>query len=88
MEDKITDIMVSLAKTYLKSLVTKDDLNNLLSKLLLSDNEYIVLKMVYLDNRNLGDVADFLGYSIQNVKIIHRKALLKVGSFIHKSTDL
>lgn len=71
------DIMMSLAKTYLKSLVTKDDLNNLLSKLLLSDNEYTVLKMVYLDNRNLGDVADFLGYSIQNVKIIHRKALLK-----------
>lgn len=82
------DIMMSLAKTYLKSLVTKDDLNNLLSKLLLSDNEYTVLKMVYLDNRNLGDVADFLGYSIQNVKIIHCKALLKVGSFIHKSTDL
>jgi DNA-directed RNA polymerase specialized sigma subunit len=77
MDGKIMDIMMSLAKTYLKSLVTKDDLNNLLSKLLLSDNEYTVLKMVYLDNRNLGDVADFLGYSIQNVKIIHRKALLK-----------
>lgn len=82
------DIMMSLAKAYLKSLVTKDDLCNLLDKLLLSDNEYIILKMVYLDNRSLDNIANLLGYSIQNVKIIHRKALLKVGSFIHKSTEL
>lgn len=82
------DIMMSLAKAYLKSLVTKDDLCNLLDKLLLSDNEYIILKMVYLDNRNLDNIANLLGYSVQNVKIIHRKALLKVGSFIHKSTEL
>lgn len=82
------DIMMSLAKAYLKSLVTKDDLNNLLNKLLLSDNEYIILKMVYLDNKSLDNIANILGYSVQNVKIIHRKALLKVGSFIHKSTEL
>ena len=82
------DIMLSLAKTYLKSLVTKDDLINLLDKLLLSDKEYNVLRSVYLDNKNLGTIADDLGYSIQNVKIIHRRALLKVGSYIHKSIDL
>lgn len=82
------DIMMGLAKAYLKSLVTKDDLNNLLDKLLLSDKEYEVLKSVYLDNKNLGIVAEDLGYSIQNVKIIHRRALLKVGSYIHKSIDL
>ena len=82
------DIMMGLAKAYLKSLVTKDDLNNLLDKLLLSDKEYEVLKSVYLDNKNLGIVSEDLGYSIQNVKIIHRRALLKVGSYIHKSIDL
>ena len=82
------DIMMGLAKAYLKSLVTKDDLNSLLDKLLLSDKEYEVLKSVYLDNKNLGIVAEDLGYSIQNVKIIHRRALLKVGSYIHKSIDL
>ena len=82
------DIMMELAKAYLKSLVTKDDLNSLLDKLLLSDKEYEVLKSVYLDNKNLGIVAEDLGYSIQNVKIIHRRALLKVGSYIHKSIDL
>lgn len=80
--------MMSLAKAYLKSLVTKDDLCSLLNKLLLSDNEYIILKMVYLGNRSLDNIANLLGYSIQSVKIIHRKALLKVGSFIHKSTEL
>ena len=82
------DVMLSLAKTYLKSLVTKDDLINLLDKLLLSDKEYNVLRSVYLDNKNLCTIADDLGYSIQNVKIIHRRALLKVGSYIHKSIDL
>lgn len=82
------DIMMRLAKAYLKSLVTKEDLNSLLGKLLLSDKEYEVLKSVYLDNKNLGIVAEDLGYSIQNVKIIHRKALLKVGNYIHRSIDL
>ena len=82
------DIMMRLAKSYLKSLVTKEDLNSLLGKLLLSDKEYEVLKSVYLDNKNLGNDAEDLGYSIQNVKIIHRKALLKVGNYIHRSIDL
>lgn len=82
------DIMMRLAKTYLKSLVTKEDLNSLLGKLLLSDKEYEVLKSVYLDNKNLGIVAEDLGYSIQNVKIIHRNALLKVGNYIHRSIGL
>lgn len=58
------DIMMRLAKAYLKSLVTKEDLNSLLGKLLLSDKEYEVLKSVYLDNKNLGIVAEDLGYSI------------------------
>lgn len=79
---------MSLAKAYLKSIVTKDDLRNLLDKLLLCDNEYIILKIVYLDNRSLDSIANLFGYSVQNVKIIYRKALLKVGSFIHKSIEL
>ena len=79
------DIMLSLAKAYIKSLVTKDDLLNLLDKLLLSDKEYNILKSAYLDNKSLGVIADEMWYSLQNVKIIHRNALLKVYSYIHKS---
>lgn len=78
------DIMLSLAKSYLKSLVTKEDLINLLNKLLLNDKERIVLEMIYLKHRSLGSIADDLGYSIQNIKVLHRKALLKVSSYIHK----
>lgn len=82
------DIMLSLAKSYLKSLVTKEDLINLLNKLLLSDKERIVLEMIYLKHRSLGSIADDLGYSIQNIKVLHRKALLKVSSYIHKTVDI
>ena len=82
------DIMLSLAKSYLKSLVTKKDLINLLNKLLLSDKERIVLEMIYLNHRSIGSIADDLGYSIQNIKVLHRKALLKVSSYIHKTVDI
>lgn len=82
------DIMLSLAKSYLKSLVTKEDLINLLNKLLLSDKERIVLEMIYLNHRSLSSIADDLGYSIQNIKVLHRKALLKVSSYIHKTVDI
>ena len=82
------DIMLSLAKSYLKSLVTKEDLINLLNKLLLNDKERIVLEMIYLNHRSLDSIADDLGYSIQNIKVLHRKALLKVSSYIHKSVDI
>ena len=82
------DIMLSLAKSYLKSLVTKEDLINLLNKLLLNDKERIVLEMIYLKHRSLGSIADDLGYSIQNIKVLHRKSLLKVSSYIHKTVDI
>ena len=82
------DIMLSLAKSYLKSLVTKEDLINLLNKLLLSDKERIVLEMIYLEHKSISSIADDLGYSIQNIKVLHRKALLKVSSYIHKSVDI
>lgn len=59
------DTMLSLVKSYLKSLVTKEDLINLLNKLLLNGKERTVLEMIYLSHRSLGSTADDLGYSIQ-----------------------
>ena len=52
------DIMLSLAKSYLKSLVTKEDLINLLNKLLLNDKERIVLEMIYLEHKSISSIAD------------------------------
>lgn len=71
------DIMLSLAKSYLKSLVTKEDLINLLNKLLLNNKERIVLEMIYLEHKSISIIADDLGYFLQNIKILHRKALIK-----------
>lgn len=74
--------MLSLAKSYLKSLAIKEDLINLLNRLLLIDKERIVLEMIYLERKSI--IADSFGVSIQSIKVLHRKAILKVSSYIHK----
>lgn len=65
--------MLSLAKSYLKSLVTKEDLINLLNKLLLNNKERIVLEMIYLNHRSLGSTADDLGYPYKTLKYCTEK---------------
>lgn len=80
--------MLSLVKSYLKSLVTKEDLTNLLNRLLLNGKERTVLEMIYLEHKSISIIADGLGYSIQNIKVLHRKVLLKVSSYIHKTVDI
>lgn len=82
------DAMMALGKAYIKSLSAKDDFDKLLSKIMLQETEYTVLKEVYLEQQSLGYVADLLGYSLQNVKIIHKRALLKVASYVHRCVDL
>lgn len=80
--------MLSLVKSYLKSLVTKEDLVNLLNRLLLNGKERTVLEMIYLEHKSISIIADGLGYSTQNIKVLHRKVLLKVSSYIHKTVDI
>lgn len=82
------DAMMALAKAYINSLSSKEELLNLLDKLLLSENEFTVLKSVYYDHNSLGFVADETGYSLQNIKIIHKKALLKVANFILRKVNM
>lgn len=82
------DAMTTLAKAYIKSLSAKEELLNLLEQLLLTENEYKVLKEVYHDNNSLGFVADELGFSLQNVKIIHKSALLKVANFVQRKMNM
>jgi hypothetical protein len=80
------DTIISLAKYYLKSIPTKKELTDFIDELNLSVNEEVVLREVYLNGKTLDFIADsVLGYSIQNVKVIHRKALLKVGSYIQSN---
>lgn len=76
------NILSRLAKAYLKSIPTKDDFNNLIERLILTDNEKEVLRRVYLNNENLGIIADDMGYSIQNIKKIHSSALVKIGGLV------
>lgn len=82
------DAMMTLAKAYIKSLSAKEELLNLLDQLLLTENELKVLRAVYYDHNSLGFIADELGYSLQNVKIIHRSALLKVANFVQRKMNI
>lgn len=65
--------MLSLAKSCLKSLVTKEDLINLLNKLLLSNKERIVLEMIYLEHKSISIIADDLGYPYKTLKYCTEK---------------
>lgn len=79
------DVITCLARSYLKSIATKSEFDSLLEKLLLTDNEINVLRGVYTKHKNLNIVADNLGYSVQNIKVIHKSALMKIGNYIVSS---
>jgi DNA-directed RNA polymerase specialized sigma subunit len=76
------DNLTQIARDYLKRIPTKDEFNKLLDTLILNDKESKLLTMHYLKGYDLNYIADELGYSIQGVKVIHKKVLLKVYSYI------
>ena len=44
---------------------TRYDVNNLLSKIILSDRQKQVFEMFYLKRQNIGFIADTLGFSVR-----------------------
>lgn len=76
------EVITCLAKSYLKSISTRDDFESLLKMLIFTDNEVEVLRRIYLQNERLDIIANKMDYSLQNIKVIHKSALTKVGNYI------
>ena len=63
----------------LKNIETIQDFEEVLSIIMLSNEEKEILRLHYRDNKTLAYIADEIGMSEANVKKIHRKMLLKIS---------
>lgn len=67
------------ARKGLKNIETIRDFEEVLSAIMLSEEEKEILRLHYRDNKTLAYIADTIGMSEANVKKIHRKMLLKIS---------
>ena len=73
------DKKTARARKGLKNIETVEDLENVLEQIMMSEEEKVLLRLHYKDNKTLAYIADELGMSEANVKKIHRKLLLRIN---------
>lgn len=66
----------------LKSIPRVSTLVELLDACTLSDEDKTIIKMHYVQNKNLGYIADILGYSESTIKKKHKKILCKISKIL------
>lgn len=69
-------------KHKIKNINRKIDFYNLLDECMLSEKEKQMMKMLYVENKSLGYIADQLGYSSQGISKMHSKILKKLESLL------
>lgn len=69
-------------KNKLKNMESVNDFEELLNKLMASEEDKKILIMHYKDGKPLGYIADILGISESSVKKKHSKLLMKIGKII------
>ena len=72
-------------RSKLKGIPKISTFNDLLEQATLSDEEKEILKLHYIQNKNLGYIADMLGYSEAAIKKKHSKILKKISKIIWAS---
>lgn len=63
----------------LKHIARVEEFENILKQTMLSDEDKTILRMYYIDEKQISYIADILGLLEATVKKKHRKALLKIG---------
>lgn len=66
----------------LREISVKQDMLDLLDKVLLSEREREVIIMFYIDKKQMMDIADDIGVSEPTILKDHAKALDKIGKVI------
>lgn len=69
-------------KHKLKEIHEVKKFNDLLDKVILTDEEKQILILHYLKEKDLGFIADELGYTVSAIKRKHGKILKKLKSFV------
>ena len=79
--------MNSINKTTrnkLKEIPTKKELEDLVDKLIISDDERDVILMHYRDKKPLSYIADIIGITKSSVNKKHKSALLKISKIMEE----
>lgn len=65
-------------KHKVKSIGSKVTFNEILEESMLNDNEKELMKLYYEQNKPMDYIADVMGYSLQGVIKMHKRALKKI----------
>lgn len=69
-------------RNKLKSIPKVSTFMELLDSCTLSDEDKEIVKLHYVQNKNLGYIADMLGYSESAIKKKHKKILCKLSKIL------
>lgn len=70
------------AKRKLKNIETVRYFEDLLNRMMISEEERKILTLIYKEQKTISYIADALGMSEANVKRKHHKLLMKVGKIL------
>ncbi len=65
----------------IKNMTTVAEFEDLINKILISDEEKEILRMMYKEKKTYAYIADMLGLSVSAVKKKHSNLLMKIGSY-------
>ena len=68
----------------LRELPEVSDLEFILDHVLLSKEDKMIIRMIYLERRDVNYISDTLGFSVSAIKSRHRKALNKMDVVMRK----
>lgn len=68
----------------LRELPEVSDLEFILDHVLLSKEDKMIIRMIYLEGRDINYISDTLGFSASVIKKRHRKALSKIDVVMRK----
>lgn len=68
----------------LRELPEVSDLEFILDHVLLSKEDKMIIRMIYLEGRDINYISDTLGFSVSVIKTRHRKALSKMDAVMRK----
>lgn len=62
--------------------ITKTAFNEILEEAMLNENEVAMMRMYYVEKKDLGYIADELGYSRAGILKMHQRVLERIESLL------
>lgn len=69
-------------KAYLQSIGKTSELRAILESYILSDEDRLIMEMLYIERKPMDYVADVLGFSVSCVKKRHHRILSRMSNYL------